>query len=173
MSQIKDGERSDRKVVQVAFNKTSKKDGRISGHLKKANIKENLNKFAEFKAGNDLTTYKLGDIIDVSVFEKGDKVTVSGISKGRGFAGVIKRHGFHGSPRSHGHKHDWRSGGSIGAAFPQHVFKGQKMPGRMGADKVTLKNLEVVGADDQDKVLIVKGSVPGANGSWLRIRCLN
>ena len=75
---------------------------------------------------------KIGDKVDISQFEVGDKVKVSGISKAKGFQGVVKRHGFKGSPHSHGHKHDWRAPGSIGSSFPEHVVKGKKMAGRMG-----------------------------------------
>ena len=165
ISQIKDDKY---KVIQIVFNKTKKKDGRIISCLKKANIKGNFDKFIEFRV-DDLTKYKLGDKINISEFKVGDKVNVVGISKGKGFAGVMKRHGFHGADHSHGHKHDWRSGGSIGAAFPEHVFKGVKMPGRMGGERVTAKCLEIVDVCEEDKVLAIKGGVPGFNRAWLEI----
>lgn len=113
--------------------------------------------------------YKRGDVIELSVFEPGDKVDAIGESKGRGFQGVVKRHGFHGSPATHGHKDQLRMPGSIGAGGPQRVFKGVRMGGRMGGDRVTVKNLEVVEVNAQDGVLAIKGAIPGSRGSIVQI----
>jgi len=107
------------------------------------------------------------------MFEPGDVVKVTGTSKGRGFAGVVKRHGFAGAPKTHGHKHDLRSGGSIGAGFPQHVMKGMKMAGRMGGKKNSVRGLSVVAVDAEANVLAVKGSVPGAPGSMVMIQAIS
>jgi len=110
-----------------------------------------------------------GSVIDVSIFQKGEKVKISGISKGKGFAGVVKRWGFAGRSTSHGTKHEVRTPGSVGASFPERVIKGKKMPGRMGGARVTVKNLEVVKVDPENNLLTVKGAVTGAKGTLLEI----
>ena len=97
-------------------------------------------------------------------------VQVSGISKGKGFAGVVKRHGFKGAPASHGTKHNLRAPGSIGSSFPEHVMKGKRMAGRMGCDRVSVKNLKVAAVDAENNILAIKGAVPGRNGSLVEIR---
>ncbi len=106
---------------------------------------------------------------DISVFQEGDKVIVSGISKGKGFQGVVKRHGFHGGPRTHGQKHSEREPGSIGSTGPQRVFKGIRMAGRMGGDKITVKNLKIVKIDKDKNQLFISGAVPGRKGTLLKI----
>ncbi len=113
--------------------------------------------------------FKKGDTINLSVFEQGDMVDAIGVSKGKGFQGVVKRHGFHGSPASHGHKDQLRMPGSIGAGGPQKVFKGVRMAGRMGGDRVTVKNLEVVQVNEKDGTLAIKGAIPGSRGSIIQI----
>lgn len=113
---------------------------------------------------------KTGDIVDVSVFKEGDKVKISSISKGKGFAGAVKRWGFHGQSATHGTKHEERTLGSVGSAFPQRVIKGKKMAGRMGAERVTIKNLKIVKIDPENNLLAVKGAVPGRRGTLLEIR---
>ncbi len=115
---------------------------------------------------------KVGDEIGVSVFAPGDKVRVSGTSKGRGFQGVVKRHGFGGGPKTHGQKNRFRAPGSIGSTAFQRVVPGRKMAGRMGNDRVTLKNLEVAGVDAEKNLLFLKGAVPGARGSVVEIEKL-
>jgi len=102
-------------------------------------------------------------------FAEGEKVKVSGISKGKGFQGVVKRHGFSGLPASHGHKGKERAPGSIGQRFPQHTLKGKKMAGHLGAKKVTIRNLEVVKVDDQLSILALKGAVPGRRGTLIKL----
>ena len=115
----------------------------------------------------DSTSLKEGDVVDVSVFTPGDKLQVSSISKGKGFQGVVKRHGFGGGPRSHGQKHSEREPGSIGGGLRTHVPKGMRMAGRHGGIKVTVQNIEVLKVIPENNLVIVKGSVPGANGSYL------
>lgn len=110
-----------------------------------------------------------GSVVDVTVFEPGDKINVIGTSKGKGFQGVVKRHGFHGSPASHGHKDQLRMPGSIGSTGPQRVFKGTRMAGRMGGERVTVKNLEVVKVDAKNNVIAVKGAVPGSRGGLVTL----
>lgn len=114
----------------------------------------------EFKAGQEIT---------VEQFQVGDRVFVSGISKGKGYQGVMKRHNFSGSPSTHGHRHDHRAPGSIGCAFPERVFPGKKMAGRMGVSRKTIKNLKVVFTDKEKGYLAVLGAVPGNSGSIVKI----
>jgi len=126
----------------------------------------------EFRlAENDenLVKLKMGDIINLLSFTVGDKVRVTGTSKAKGFQGVVKRHGFHGGPRSHGQKHSEREPGSIGATGPQRVFKGTRMGGRMGGDRVCVANLTVLGVDVENNQLLVSGAVPGRRGTLVEI----
>lgn len=114
--------------------------------------------------------YNVGDTIDLTTFSEGDIVEVSGISKAKGFQGVVKRHGFHGGRRSHGQKHSEREPGSIGATAPQRVFKGLRMGGRMGGDRVTVKNLKVMKIDTDNNCIFISGAVPGRRGTLLEIK---
>jgi len=123
----------------------------------------------EFRTDDTAT---VGDVIDASVFAVGDTVQVSGITKGKGFAGVVKRHGFHGGPRSHGQKHTERSPGSIGGSGGRaggRVAKGMRMAGRMGSDRVTVANLKVLAVDVKAGEIIVSGAVPGRRGTLLEV----
>lgn len=135
--------------------------------LPKSKIGKNYLKIKEFKS--EAKNLKIGGKIDISQFEVGDKVKVSGITKGKGFQGVMKRHGFKGSSHSHGHKHDWRAPGSIGSSFPEHVIKGKKMAGRMGGKRSTVKNLEIVEIDKKNNILFLRGAVPGVKGRIIEI----
>ena len=120
-----------------------------------------------------------GSVIPVTLIEtdsgkdfeikEGDKIKVSGISKGKGFQGVVKRHGFSGMPGSHGHKGMERAPGSIGQRFPQHTLKGKRMAGRMGAEKTTIRNLEIVRVDKDGGIIALKGAVPGRKGTLIKI----
>ena len=123
----------------------------------------------EFRTENTAT---VGDTIDASLFAIGDTVQVSGITKGKGFAGVVKRHGFHGGPRTHGQKHSEREPGSIGGSGGRaggRVAKGMRMAGRMGADRVTVTNLKVLAVDAVTGEIIVSGAVPGRRGTLLEV----
>lgn len=160
---------------QVTQTKTKEKDGYIAvqvgfipkkKRIKKTEKEKEFRYLREFKNGE----FKIGDKIDVSIFQKGEKVKISGISKGKGFAGVVKRWGFAGRSTSHGTKHEVRTPGSVGASFPERVIKGKKMPGRMGFERVTVKNLEVVKVDPENNLLAVRGAVTGAKGTLLEIR---
>jgi large subunit ribosomal protein L3 len=117
----------------------------------------------------DAPTQKVGDKIELSQFKAGDNIAVSATSKGKGFQGVVKRHGFHGGPRSHGQKHSEREPGSIGGGLRTHVPVGMRMAGRMGSDRVTVKNLTVAHIDAEDSVMYVSGAVPGRRGSLVEI----
>ena len=146
--------------VQVGFG-TKKKGRKSSGSYKT---------LKEFRLKpTDKSEAKVGDVIDVSVFAPGDKLQVSSISKGKGFQGVVKRHGFHGGPRTHGQKHSEREAGSIGGGLRTHVPKGMRMPGRMGSDRITQKNLKVVFVDKENNIMLIKGAVAGKRGSLVEI----
>ena len=124
---------------------------------------------AEFR-GQDVVDEELGKPLKVDVFSEGDKVSVVGVSKGKGFAGVMKRWGMGGAPASHGHHEIYRGGGSIGMhTYPGRVFKGKEMPGHMGSEKTFVKNLKVVRVDIENNVLLVRGAVPGASGGIVKI----
>ena len=126
--------------------------------------------FGEFRLGAGSTDYKAGDQVLVSDFKPSDMVDVIGVSKGRGFAGVVKRHHFRGGEGSHGSMFH-RAPGSIGASsFPSRVFPGTRMAGHSGTQQVTVRNLEIVDVDAEDNVLMVKGAVPGPNGGYVLVR---
>lgn len=115
-------------------------------------------------------SFERGVKIDVSQFQEGDVVKVSGISKAKGFQGVVKRHGFHGAPASHGTKHALREPGSIGATWPQRVIKGMRMAGRMGGVRISTRGLKIVKVDAENNMLAIKGAIPGKRGTLLEIR---
>ena len=124
---------------------------------------------AEFR-DQEVSDEDMGKPLKVDIFSEGDKVSVVGVSKGKGFAGVMKRWNMGGAPASHGHHEIYRGGGSIGMhTYPGRVFKGKKMPGHMGSEKVFVKNLKVIRVDMENNVLLVKGAVPGAPGGIIKI----
>lgn len=165
VTQVKGMETDAYTAVQVGFINTKHIAKPQEGHLKDL---PKLQVLREFRV-NEAPTLKRGDTIEASTFVVGEKVEVTGISKGKGFQGVVKRHHFHGHPSTHGHKDQLRMPGSSGAGGVQHVFKGVKKPGHMGGDTVTVKNLEVVEIRDGG-ILAVKGAVPGARNAVLEIR---
>ena len=151
--------------IQIGFEKLKEKK------IKKSQKNRPYKYVKEFKTGEkEKPELKIGEQIDVSIFEIGDKVKASGISKGKGFQGAVKRWGFSGFGKSHGVKHGERGMGSIGSAYPQRVIKGRKMPGRMGADRVTVKNLKIAQIDKEKNQLAIKGAIPGRRGTLLEIR---
>ena len=162
VTQIKTKEKDKYEAVQVGFEKLKEKK------VKKPQKDRPYRFLREFKIRDP--KFKIGDKIDVSIFKEGDKVKISGISKGKGFAGAVKRWGFHGRPATHGTKHEERTLGSVGSSFPERVIKGKKMPGRMGSERVTVKNLKIVKVDVDNNLLAVKGAVPGRRGTLLEIR---
>lgn len=124
----------------------------------------------EFRVDN-VSDYAVGQALTVELFDLGDRVDVTGTTKGRGFAGVVKRHGFGGGPKTHGQSDRWRAPGSIGSTSSvAHVFKGKRMPGHFGADRYTSQNLEVMRVDAARNLIAVKGAVPGAKGGLVTIR---
>lgn len=165
ITQIKTKEKDGYQAVQIGLEKIEKEN-----KIKKSQKNKPYRYLREFRIEN-IENLKVGDSIDVSQFEVGDKVKISGISKGKGFQGVVKRWGFSGRNATHGVKHEERKPGSIGSAFPQRVIKGKKMPGRMGNQRVTVKNLEIVDIDKEKAIIAVKGAVPGKKGQLLEIRC--
>jgi large subunit ribosomal protein L3 len=169
--QLKTPERDGYAAVQLAYGTT--KASRISkgelGHLEKATT-DPTKDLAELRV-DDLSPYSVGQVLAADLFEPGERVDVTGVSKGKGFAGVMKRHNFKGQGASHGNHKKHRSPGAIGAcATPARVFKGMRMPGQHGAQRVTTLNLEVVEGDAERGLLLIKGSVPGANGSLVFVR---
>ena len=124
----------------------------------------------EFRGDIDISKYKEGDKIDVSIFQEGDVVKVSGLSKGKGFAGVVKRWRFSGRPATHGTKHELKTPGSVGSSYPERVIKGRKMAGRMGYQRITVKNLKIVKIDPEKNLIAVQGAVPGVKGTLLEIQ---
>jgi large subunit ribosomal protein L3 len=156
-----------KKAVQLSFG--AKKEWRLkkpqAGHLKGLEPAQFLH---DFNVKEDVT-FDRGDIVSVDTFTVGDTLNVIGTSKGKGFQGVVKRHHFRGAPASHGHKHDLRMPGSIGAGGVQRVFKGMRMAGRMGGDRVTIKNLEVVEVHPETNELYILGAVPGGRNALLMI----
>ncbi len=173
VTQIKTVEKDGYEAVQLAIgNKKEKRTPKpIQGHAKKAKYQETFPRiFREF-SGFDLTSLQLGSEVSMDIFTEGDLITVSGKSKGKGFQGAMKRHNFSGvGETSHGQSDRQRSPGSVGASsYPSRVFKGTRMAGRMGNDRVTIKNIRVIRLDKQSNVLFVKGSVPGATNSYVEI----
>lgn len=184
VTQIKTEETDGYTAVQLGFGEVKEK--RLSkgekGHLglldsdkkhphrKQANGAMAVRHLREFRA-KDSSEYEVGQALTVEQFETGDKVDVSGRSKGRGFAGVVKRYNFAGGIKTHGQSDRWRAPGSIGATSGTgHVFKGKKMPGHMGNQRLTAQNLEVMRIDSERNLIAVKGSVPGAKGALVTIR---
>lgn len=165
---VRSGDRDGYDAVQLAFGQVKEK--RLSkaekGHLKKAGA-DASRALVEFRGEQDL---KIGDQVTVESFEKGQRVKITGQSKGKGFQGNIKRHGAHRGPVSHGSR-NIRAPGSIGAsATPSRVIKGMKMPGQMGDKRITQSGLEVVEVDSEKNLLLVKGSVPGSVGGFVEVR---
>jgi len=155
-------------AVQLAYGERKRANRPMSGVFKKASVTPKRC-IAEFRT-EDSKDFQLGQKITVEMFKEGEKVNITGFSKGRGFTGVVKRHGFSGGPKSHGSM-SHAVPGSIGAsANPSRVIKGQKLPGRMGNERVTIKNLEILKIDQEQSLLVVKGSVSGARRGYLFIR---
>ena len=170
VTQLKTPEKDGYSAVQIAYDETTEKhtSNSLLGHFKKANTtpKRKLVEFTSFE--NELN---LGDVITVEIFEENDWVDVTGISKGKGFQGVVKRHGFAGvGGQTHGQHNRQRKPGSLGASsYPSRVFKGKRLPGRTGGERVTVLNLRIVKKLPENNLLLVKGSIPGAKGSYLLI----
>lgn len=160
-------------VLKVETNKVTKvlekdKEGyeavQVSASKKKKEFR------SKGRVAFDIEKFKVGDIVAVDVFSEGDMVLVAGISKGKGFQGVVKRHGFAGGPKTHGQKNRFRAPGSIGSTAPQRVFPGRRMAGHMGDERVTIIGLKIVGVDKEKSEILLKGAVPGARGGIIEIQ---
>jgi large subunit ribosomal protein L3 len=170
VTQIRTQENDGYTAVQISYGEVKKVTKPAQGHFDKAGV-EPAKHLVELRV-DDVSGYELGQAITVAeMFEAGGKADVSGVSKGKGFQGVIKRHNFSGQGASHGVHKVHRAPGSIGAcATPARVFKGKKMPGRMGGERTTILNLAVVGVDAERDLLLLRGAVPGPKGSLVIVR---
>lgn len=165
--QVKTSKNDGYEAVQLGFGERKRVNSPMKGHFKGLGQFRHLR---EFKV-DDVSSWETGKTVGCEIFEPGDRVDVSGASKGRGFAGVVKRHGFHGGPKTHGQSDRWRAAGSIGSGTtPGKVWKGKRMAGHMGTGQITTKNLKVVRSDPKKGILMVRGAVPGNEGDLLRIR---
>lgn len=166
--QVKTLEKDGYEAVRVGFSEIRKEKNvtkPMAGVFKKTGVTPHRI-IKEFKMGN----LKVGDVVTVGMFSKGDRIDVSGVSKGKGFQGVMKRCNFKGGPASHGSMF-YRAPGSIGASsFPSRVWKNQGLPGHMGSEVITVKNLTVVDVRPEQNLLLIRGAVPGSNGSYVEIR---
>ena len=166
VTQLRNLDKDGYEAVQVGFEKSAKPANKpLAGHLKDLG---NFKTVKEFRVVG--TNVNVGDEIAVDQFEEGDKVKVSGLSKGRGFQGGVKRHGFAGGPKTHGQKNRHRAPGSIGSTAPQRVLPGLKMAGRMGQERFSIKNLEIAAIDKEHNLLMIKGAVPGMRGTIIEVR---
>ena len=170
VAQVKTTQTDGYNAIQLGFGEI--KDKHINkpeaGHFAKAKL-ANRKHLREFRL-EDISSYKVGDEVKADVFEAGEKIDVQGISKGKGFQGVIKRHGQHRGPMGHGSMYHRRPGSMGPTSTPGRVFKGKKLPGHMGRTTITIQNLDVVRVDMDKNVLLIKGSVPGPKGAILKIK---
>lgn len=169
VTQIKTTEKDGYEAIQLGYETISEKKSSKPkmGHLKKADTAPK--RFLREIRGVNVEDYTLGQAINVDIFEEGEMVDVSGISKGKGFQGVIKRHNQSRGPMGHGSQYH-RGVGSLGTMLPMHVLKGKKMPGQMGNVARTVQNLEIISVDTENNVILVKGNVPGPKKSLVMIR---
>lgn len=170
VTQIKTEETDGYEAIQIGYDQKKEKNTTkpVLGHLKKAKVPP-LRKIKEFPPV-DGKEMKVGDTISVDIFAPGEIVKVKGLSKGKGFAGVVKRHGFLGGPKTHGQSDRLRAPGSIGqSSYPSKVLKGQKMAGRMGNKHVSVPSLKIIKVDAENNLLFIKGAVPGARNNILEI----
>nr|AKQ04464.1 50S ribosomal protein L3, large subunit ribosomal protein L3 [uncultured actinobacterium Rifle_16ft_4_minimus_550] len=170
VTQVKEREKDGYEAVQIGYQEVKKENVNkpIEGHFKKAKVAPQKY-LAELLLANG-ENYELGQVLTVESFTVGERADVTGVSKGKGFQGVVKRWGFKGGPKSHG-SHFQRAPGSVGAsATPSRVVKGKKLPGQMGNARVSVQNLEVVQVDSDKNLLFLKGAVPGSKGGLLMIK---
>jgi large subunit ribosomal protein L3 len=166
VTQVKSATRDGYVAVQVGYGTRKKSTKPMRGHVKKTG---DFRMLREFRVRGD-GEYNVGDKIGVELFEAGDVVDVTGVSRGRGFAGGVRRHHFAGGPKTHGQSDRHRAPGSIGSGTtPGRVLKGLRMAGHMGAEQVTVKNLKIVGKDEAKGLLLIAGAVPGATNATVRV----
>ena len=166
--QIREEKKEGYQAIQIGFGERKKISQPIAGHLKKAHLKSVV-RLCEIRV-KDLTKYKVGDKIDVSIFANGDKVSVTGLTKGRGFSGGMKKWGWAGGPASHGSMSHRRMGSVSSGSSPGRIWKGKTMPGRYGNERVTIKNLKVVKVEKEKNILYLEGAVPGPRNGYLLIK---
>jgi large subunit ribosomal protein L3 len=168
VTQVKTVEKDGVRSVQLGFGYKKRLNEPEKGHLRASGSQSRHLRDMKTEEGDD---YSVGQTLDASIFAVGDKVDISGTSKGKGFQGVVKRHGFAGGPKTHGQSDRHRAPGSIGATTtPGRVFKGTRMAGHMGHERITVQSLEVVRVDTERNLVLVKGSVPGPNEGMLLVR---
>lgn len=168
VTQVKTKEKDKYEAIQIGFEQLKEKK------ITKTKKKKPYRFLKEFRGENlKIEQFQVGQKIDVSIFKEGDLVEISGISKGKGFAGAVKRWGFAGRPASHGTKHEEREIGSAGSSTPRRVIKGKKMPGRGGMKRITIKNLKIVKIEPEKNLIYIKGAIPGSRGSLIEIKAKN
>jgi large subunit ribosomal protein L3 len=168
VTQIKTVDLDGYSAVQIGFGNAKHQPKPQEGHLKASGV--NSKHLREIRQDGELDV-SLGDLIDVSAFEIGDEIQVTGTSKGKGFAGVIKRHNFNSGRKTHG-SHAHRGHGSIGSGYPEHVFKGLRMGGRMGGERVTVKGLKVIVVNPELGIIAVSGAVPGPRKGLIMVKAV-
>ncbi len=167
VTQIKRAEKEGYNAIQLGFGEAKRLTAPEKGHLKKLGMFKHLREFA----ASDIASIQVGQRVDVSIFKPGDLVDITGVSKGKGFAGVVKRHHFAGGPKTHGQSDRHRAPGSIGSTTsPGRVFKGLRMAGHMGNERVTVRHLKVIEVDSERNLLLVCGAVPGGRNGLVTIR---
>lgn len=168
VTQVKTADNDGYTAVQIGVPGSKRKLTKsVRGHVKGLGDRSNLHEFRL----DDVSAFQRGQAYTVATFQPGDNLTVTGTSKGKGFAGVVKRHHFRGGPASHGHKDNLRAPGSIGSTAPQRVFKGLRMAGRMGGERTTVSGLVVVQVDPVANTLFVRGAIPGPRNGILFLSC--
>ena len=171
VTQVRTDVRDGYEAIQVGFQDAKRLNKPAAGHQQRSGGR--FRHLQEFKA-SDLSEFEVGQSLDAAIFEVGDTVSVSGKTRGRGFAGGVRRHGFAGGPKTHGQSDRHRAPGSVGAgSSPGRVWKGTRMAGHMGTNKITTRGLKVVKVDSENNIVLVRGSVPGARNALLRIERAN
>jgi large subunit ribosomal protein L3 len=163
VTEVRTKEKHGYDALQLGFEEKREKSVKQPerGHFEKAGVKP-MRYLREFRTFDKIESFKPGDVIKADIFQGADTVKVSGVSKGKGFQGVVKRHHFNGGPQTHGQSDRWRAPGSVGSSsYPSRVLKGLRMAGRMGGDRVTVRNLKVIRVDAENNVVMVRGGVPG------------
>lgn len=172
--QVKTTETDGYKAVQIGFGLDKNINKPKAGHVKESGetpkfLREFDLSIESETEGEETKPYKVGDKLTCAIFSEGDTVTVTGTSKGKGFAGTVKRHNFTTGPKTHG-SHNYRQPGSIGSGYPEHVMKGMRMAGHMGAEQVTVKNLKIVKIDTENNIIAVRGAVPGPRKGFVVVK---
>lgn len=172
--QVKNTETDGYKAVQIGFGLDKNINKPKAGHVKESGeapkfLREFDLSIESETEGEEAKSYKVGDKLTCAIFSEGDTVTVTGTSKGKGFAGTVKRHNFTTGPKTHG-SHNYRQPGSIGSGYPEHVMKGMRMAGHMGAEQVTVKNLKIVKIDTENNIIAVRGAVPGPRKGFVVVK---